>query len=70
MDWRLRAGVAPVVVPAGGLQPWLIAQLDHDPDAKDPLTPRAVLRLFSGPVLFEAGLSDRGDGNAVLWFYF
>jgi hypothetical protein len=70
LDWRVRAGFAPVLAPAGGLQPWLIAQLDHDPDAPDPLTPRAVLRLFSGPVLMEAGLTDRGAANAALWFYF
>jgi hypothetical protein len=29
-----------------------------------------VLRLFSGPVLMEAGLTDRGAANAALWFYF
>jgi hypothetical protein len=69
-SWRARAGIAPILVPAGDLQPWLIAQLDHAPDAKDPVTPRAVLRLFSGPMLIEAGVSDKGAANAVFWFYF
>lgn len=70
MEWRARAGFAPYLAPAGTLQTWLIAQVDHVPEAKDSIEGRAVVRLFSGPVLFEAGLSESGAANAVLWFYF
>lgn len=70
VSWRARAGFAPTLAPAGDVQPWLILQLDHEPEAEDPITAKAVLRLFSGPVLGEIGVSQDGAPSAVLWLYF
>lgn len=70
LGYRLRAGVAPYVAPAGALHTWLFVQVGRAATAgrKTEVTP--VIRLFKGSVLAEAGVSSRGNAFGTLWFYF
>lgn len=70
VGWRTRVGVAPYVAESGSLHTWLMLQVGRSaiPGRKTEVTP--VVRLFKGPVLFEAGLSHRGRAFGTLWFYF
>ena len=68
--WRTRIGVAPYVANSGSLHTWLMLQVGRQAIAgrKTDVTP--LIRLFKGPVLFEAGVSHRGRAFGTLWFYF
>lgn len=61
-EQRFRAGVAPYRVSYEEWQPWLILQVDHVPEADDPVEVSPVLRVFNGgPVLGEFGISNKGS---------
>lgn len=70
MSYRGRVGVAPYVAEYGDLHTWLMLQVDHKPEADEPVTVTPLVRLFKGPVLIEAGASLKGDGFANLMIYF
>ena len=70
LTWRARAGFAPYLAAPDTWQLWMIAQLDHEPEARRPVAFKGVARLFSGPVLLEASLADGGGVGAAVWFYF
>ncbi len=67
---RARVGVAPYIAEAGGLHTWAILQVDHEPEDDRPVSVTPVLRLFSGGLLAEAGVSFDGDAFATFMFYF
>lgn len=67
---RLRFGVAPYIAEAGQLHTWAILQIDHEPEADNPVSVSPVIRLFRGTTLVEAGVSLDGDAFASLMFYF
>lgn len=61
-EQRFRAGIAPYRVNYEEWQPWIILQVDHQPESNLPLEISPVLRVFNGgPVLAEAGISNRGS---------
>ncbi len=68
--WRTRLGVAPYVANSGALHTWLMVQAGRAPipGRKTEVTP--LVRLFTGQILAEAGVSHRGRGFGTLWFYF
>lgn len=68
--WRTRVGIAPYVANSGSLHTWLMLQVGRaaSPGRKTDVTP--LVRLFKGPMLFEAGVSHRGRAFGTLWFYF
>jgi hypothetical protein len=68
--YRLRAGVAPYLANSGALHTWLFVQVDRAAERGRRAEVAPVLRLFRGPLLVEAGVSDRGRGFGTLWFYF
>jgi hypothetical protein len=70
VGWRTRVGVAPYVANSGALHTWLMLQAGRSAivGRKTEITP--LVRLFKGPVLAEAGVSQRGRAFATLWFYF
>ncbi len=67
-DFRqsFRVGVAPYLGEMGDLHTWLMLQLDHAPEAHDPLTLTPVVRLFQGRTLVEFGVSDEGEAHVHL----
>lgn len=50
-----RLGFAPYEGDTGDLHTWLMLEVDHRPDAQEPLGITPLVRFFYGPVLFEAG---------------
>ena len=55
-----RVGVAPYVAEFGSLHTWLMLQVDHAPDAQDPVDVKPLVRFFKGTSLLEVGSSLRG----------
>lgn len=70
LSWRGRVGVAPYVGEYGDLHTWLMLQVDHKPESKDPVLVTGLVRFFKGPVLIEMGGSPKGDAFASAMFYF
>jgi hypothetical protein len=70
LTYRGRVGVAPYIGEFGDLHTWLMLQVDHEPEAKAPVTVTPLIRVFKGPVLVEFGSSLKGDAFASLMFYF
>jgi hypothetical protein len=70
IGWRGRVGVAPYVAEYGDLHTWMMLQVDHKPDSKDPVLVTGLVRFFKGPVLVEIGASQKGDAFASAMFYF
>jgi hypothetical protein len=70
LTWRGRVGVAPYVGEFGDLHTWLMLQVDHEPESRDPVNASGVVRFFKGPVLIELGSSLKGDAFASAMFYF
>jgi hypothetical protein len=70
LEWRVRAGFAPYLAVPNTWQLWMIAEVDHQPEASRPVAFKGVARLFNGPVLLEASLAEGGGVGAALWFYF
>jgi len=56
-----RVGVAPYVGEFGDLHTWLMVQVDHKPEAEDPVTVTPLVRLFKGVHLVEAGMNNHGE---------
>lgn len=50
-----RFGFAPYEGDTGALHTWLMLEIDHRPADPDSITATPLLRLFKGPLLFEAG---------------
>jgi hypothetical protein len=57
---KARVGIAPYVAESGSLHSWLMLQVDHFPEDKDPWTVTPLIRVFKGAYLAEAGVSDNG----------
>lgn len=57
---KARVGVAPYVAEYGGIHTWLMLQADHRPEDRDSFTVTPLVRVFKGPWLGEAGISDKG----------
>ena len=55
-----RIGIAPYIAESGSLHSWLMLQVDHKPEDRDPWTVTPLLRLFKGDYLAEAGISTDG----------
>lgn len=56
-----RVGVAPYVGEFGDLHTWLMVQVDHKPEAEDPVTVTPLVRFFKGVHLVEAGMNNHGE---------
>jgi len=56
-----RLGWAPYEGDFGDLHTWLMVEVDHRPEAEEPVGVTPLLRFFKGPVLFEAGWSLTDD---------
>ena len=67
---KARVGVAPYVAEYGNLHTWLMVEVEHRPEGDNPWTVTPLVRLFKGPALIEAGLSNHNDVlfNAVYRF--
>ena len=55
-----RAGFAPYVAPADGLQSWLVFQVSRDSSMSGPLTVTALMRMFYRQALWEIGADTEG----------
>ncbi len=53
-------GIAPYIGDYGDLHTWLMLEVDHTPEGKDPLTFTPMVRFFKGVYLLELGVSDKG----------
>ena len=51
----IRGGFAPYVGDTGDLHTWLMLEVDHRPEDDEAVTVTPLIRLFKGPLLFEAG---------------
>tara|TARA_Y100001001_G_C7976649_1_gene297855 strand:+ start:871 stop:1488 length:618 start_codon:yes stop_codon:yes gene_type:complete len=56
-----RIGVAPYIGDYGDLHTWLMLEIEHEPEADEPVTVTPLIRLFKGVHLVEAGMSNQGD---------
>ncbi|MGP1276064.1 MAG: hypothetical protein ACQRW7_11660 [Caulobacterales bacterium] len=56
-----RIGVAPYVANYGALHTWLMVQVEHMPEADEPVGVTPLVRFFQGPLLAEAGWSLTDD---------
>jgi len=56
-----RAGFAPYVANYGALHTWLMVQVEHSPEADEPVGVTPLVRFFQGPVLAEIGWSVTED---------
>ncbi|NHK28077.1 hypothetical protein FF098_009195 [Parvularcula flava] len=56
-----RVGFAPYEGDTGDLHTWLMVEVDHRPDAEDPVGVTPLVRFFKGAALFEAGWSVTDD---------
>lgn len=53
----VKVGWAPYAGDTGQLHTWFMIEVDHRPDADNPVDVTPLLRLFKGPALFEIGYS-------------
>ena len=58
---KARVGVAPYIGDYGDLHTWLMLQVEHQPEAKNPVTVTPLVRLFKSETMVEGGISNRGD---------
>lgn len=56
-----RVGVAPYIGEFGDFHTWLMFEVEHAPEDKDPWTATPLLRFFYGTDLVEIGYSDNDD---------
>jgi len=56
-----RVGFAPYEGDTGDLHTWLMVEVDHRPDAEDPVGVTPLVRFFKGAALFEVGWSVTDD---------
>lgn len=56
-----RVGVAPYVANYGALHTWLMVQVEHSPEAENPVGVTPLVRFFQGPLLAEFGWSVTDD---------
>lgn len=56
-----RVGVAPYIGDTGDLHTWMMVELDHRPDADEPVDVTPLVRFFRGPALLELGWSLADD---------
>jgi opacity protein-like surface antigen len=55
---KSRVGIAPYIAEYGSIHTWIMLQVDHRPEADDPLVFTPMLRFFKGDSMLEVGLSD------------
>lgn len=67
---KARVGFAPYVAEYGSLHTWLMLQVDHRPEGREPLEFTPLVRVFKGDVMLEFGYSDKGRVlfNAIVRF--
>ena len=58
---KARVGIAPYIGDYGDLHTWLMLQVNHHPQSKHNFSLTPLVRFFKGPVLFEAGYSNRDE---------
>ncbi len=58
---KARIGVAPYIAESGALHTWLILQVDHKPEADDPIKVTPIVRLFQGSTMIEAGINEDAE---------
>lgn len=56
-----RVGVAPYIGDTGDLHTWLMLEIDHRPDADEPVDVTPLVRFFQGQTLLELGWSLADD---------
>ncbi|ABI75601.1 conserved hypothetical protein [Hyphomonas neptunium ATCC 15444] len=64
-----RIGLAPYVAGYGDLHTWAMVQVENHPEADNPVQVTPLLRLFTGPVLVEAGYTLEEDRFLLNWIY-
>ena len=64
-----RFGLAPYVAGYGDLHTWAMVQVENHPEADNPVQVTPLLRLFTGPVLVEAGYTLEEDRFLLNWIY-
>lgn len=64
-----RVGLAPYVAGYGDLHTWAMVQVENHPEADNPVQVTPLLRLFTGPVLVEAGYTLEEDRFLLNWIY-
>ncbi len=55
-----RMGVTPYIGNYGDLHTWLMVEVRHSPENKDPVTVTPLIRLFKDTNMVEAGISNTG----------
>lgn len=58
-----RLGVAPYIADYGKLHTWLMVEIAHRPQNEDEFSITPLVRFFKSTVMFEAGISDRGEAR-------
>ena len=53
----VRMGWAPYEGDTRDLHTWLMVEVDHRPESKDPVSVTPLLRFFQGPILLELGFN-------------
>jgi hypothetical protein len=53
----------------GDLHTWAMVQVENHPEADNPVHVTPLLRLFTGPVLVEAGYTLEEDRFLLNWIY-
>lgn len=66
----VRFGIAPYLGNYGDLHTWLMLQLDHNPEADEPVLATPLVRIFKHEYLAEFGLRENGDAlfNFIIRF--
>ena len=64
-----RIGLAPYVADYGDLHTWAMVQVENHPEADNPVQVTPLVRLFTGPVLVEAGYTLEEDRFLLNWIY-
>ena len=67
---KARVGIAPYIGDYGDFHTWLMLQVDHRPEADDPITVTPLVRFFKDVYLAELGISEDGDAliNLIIRF--
>jgi hypothetical protein len=55
-----RVGIAPYIGDYGDLHTWMMVELRHSPENKDPVTATPLIRLFKDTNMIEMGVSNQG----------
>ncbi len=64
-----RIGLAPYAANYGDLHTWAMLQVENHPEADNPVQVTPLVRLFTGPLLVEAGYTLEEDRFLLNWIY-